>query len=493
MLNTDMGACELFIGELRRCGLIDRGPLDRAIEEFGRRTPHADPNQLAEYLVKQNLLTQFQADRILHGKAAGLILGPYVLLDVVGQGSMGQVHRALSKTDNQLHAVKVLPRRSMWNVRLARRQVRMFAQVNHPAVVPFVDVGTSGGLHYLVWPFIDGESLDKLVQREGKLSARRVAELGGQLASGLAMAHNHGLFHGLLKPSNVMLCRDQQARILDFGIGSLLAENEGESLVDTMSTANALTSGLDCTSPESIMEPTNRTLAGDQYSLGCVLYFCLTGQYPFSEGSAVEKMMAHQFKQPKPIKELAPDTPDEIIAVIDRLMQKKPEDRFVGVDEAVEAFGKLNMPPESRLTGQVLSPAPRPHAQPAPGFAAPGYEIARPAPAPLEPPAAPTLGVSAGATPTLPDRRTLFRAPAVSAAPVAPMAPPQASPNRPAASAHVMAQLRPTHLETPVIPPSVQPAPVEGSAAQPMGPLGFLMLGILVAVGGFLAMVHFLK
>ena len=73
-----------------------------------------------------------------------------------------------------------------------------------------------------------------------------------------------------------------------------------------MSTANTLTSGLDCASPESIMEPTNRTPAGDQYSLGCVLYYCLTGRYPFPDGTAVEKMMAHQFKQPTPIREVAP-------------------------------------------------------------------------------------------------------------------------------------------------------------------------------------------
>src|SRR5205814_8534396 len=124
------------------------------------------------------------------------------------------------------------------------------------------------------------------------------ARVGVQVANGLAVCHQNNLFHGLLKPSNVLVGRNHQAMILDFGIGSLLAENEGESLVDTMSTANTLTSGLDCCSPESILEPTNRTPAGDQYSLGCSLYYCLTGRFPFSEGSAVEKMMAHQFKDP---------------------------------------------------------------------------------------------------------------------------------------------------------------------------------------------------
>src|SRR5207247_5541173 len=124
-----------------------------------------------------------------------------------------------------------------------------------------------------------------------------------QIAEGLNQCHQNQLVHGLMKPSNVMIGPDQKVRILDFGIGSLLAESEGESLVDTMSTANSLTSGLDCNSPESIMEPTERTPAGDQYSLGCVLYYCLTGRYPFPDGSAVEKMMAHQTQQPTPIRE----------------------------------------------------------------------------------------------------------------------------------------------------------------------------------------------
>jgi serine/threonine kinase PknH len=253
---------------------------------------------------------------------------------------MGSVHRAISKNDNKPYAVKVLPRRSMWNVRLARRQVRSFSQFSHGAVVPFVDVGTSGGLHYLVWNFVEGETLEALVQRLGKLDSSATAYLGLQLAAGLGQAHQHGLFHGLIKPSNVMLSVGQVS-LLDFGIGSLLAENEGESLVDTMSTANTLTSGLDCASPESIMEPTNRTPAGDQYSLGCVLYYCLTGRYPFAEGSAVEKMMAHQFKQPASLKDLAPDAPDELVKIVEKLMQKKPEDRYQTVDEAHEALTAL--------------------------------------------------------------------------------------------------------------------------------------------------------
>ena len=212
----------------------------------------------------------------------------------------------------------------MWNVRLARRQVRSFGQFTHPAVVPFVDVGTAGGLHYLVWPLVEGDTLESLVQQQGQLAPQQAALYGVQVAQGLTLAHQNNLFHGLVKPSNIMVGSDNQARILDFGIGSLLVENEGESLVDTMSTANTLTSGLDCASPESIMEPTNRTPAGDQYSLGCVLYYCLTGRVPFPDGAAVEKMMAHQFKH-RPRSSRPSGRAAGPIAIVDRLMAKMPK------------------------------------------------------------------------------------------------------------------------------------------------------------------------
>ena len=357
MVTSDLGACEWFVWDLRRSGLIDRGQLDLIVGEFLKNNPRAEAPALAEFLVEQGTLTGFQAERVLNGKTQGLVLGPYVLLDAIGAGSMGQVYKATSKNDNALYAVKVLPRRSMWNVRLARRQVRSFAGFTHPAVVPFVDVGTAGGLHYLVWPLVEGNTLEALVQEHGKLAPNLAAFYAVQIAHGMTEAQQNSLFHGLLKPSNIMIGPDNQARILDFGIGSLLVENEGESLVDTMSTANTLTSGLDCASPESIMEPTNRTPAGDQYSLGCVLYFCLTGRVPFPEGSAVEKMMAHQAKEPMPIRELAPDVPEGLVAVVKKLMAKAPDQRYGACDtvaEMLQAFvGDL-----SAIPGGVPASAP---------------------------------------------------------------------------------------------------------------------------------------
>jgi serine/threonine-protein kinase len=340
MVTMDLGACEWFVWDLRRSNLVDRAQLDQMVQDFLQNHPGAEPPSLAEFLVDKGVLTQFQCERLLQGKTQGFVLGPFTLMDALGTGSMGTVYKAQSKNDGGWYAVKVLPRRSMWNVRIARRKVRAFDHIKHAAVVPFVDVGTAGGMHYLAWPFIEGETLDKYLQRVGRLDAETVRRIGMQVAEGLAACHPNGLIHGLLKPSNLLLTTEGDVRILDFGIGCLLSESESESLVDTMSTANSVSSGLDCASPESIMDPTNLTPAGDQYSLGCVLYFCLSGQYPFPDGSAVEKMMAHQTKKPKAIAELVPDAPPRLVAVIERLMQKDPEARFPHANAVAEALSE---------------------------------------------------------------------------------------------------------------------------------------------------------
>jgi serine/threonine-protein kinase len=345
MLTTDLGACEWFVWDLRRSNLLDRGQLDQVVGEYLEKHPGAEPTALSEYLVERGVLTPFQAERLLQGKTQGFVLGPYTLMDTLGAGSMGTVYKALNKNDSQWYAVKVLPRRSMWNVRIARRKVRAFEQCKHPTVVPFVDVGTSGGMHYLAWTLVEGEGLDKKIEREGPLSPGFAAYVVQRVAEGLGVCEQQGLFHGLLKPSNILIGPDHQVYILDFGIGCLLAETEGESLVDTMSTANSVASGLDCASPESIMDPTNLTPAGDQYSLGCVLYYCLTGQYPFPDGNAAEKMTAHQFKEPAPVKERRPEVSDELAAVVEQLMRKKPEDRFGSAADIMDALRSLATPP----------------------------------------------------------------------------------------------------------------------------------------------------
>jgi serine/threonine-protein kinase len=236
-----------------------------------------------------------------------------------------------------------------------------------------------------------------------------------------------------------------------------------------MSTANSVNSGLDCASPESIMDPTNLTAIGDQYSLGCVLYFCLSGRYPFPDGTAVEKMMAHQHKQPTPLKELAPETPDELIAVVEKLMQKKPTDRYVNCQEAIEALRPFaaaspavrrpsaQMPPRPPLPKPA---APLPAATPRPARPAPLLRPANgavPAPAPADtPPVAIPVNPPA-AIPVNP-------APPIPVAKVASVKPPPPAP--------------PKHREETI----VETAPTTSDRPpflQRLGPVGIALLAIM--------------
>jgi serine/threonine-protein kinase len=337
-MRINLGACEGIVWNLRRSYLVDRGRLEQIVRDFLRKQPEATPQALADFLVREGILNRFQVDRVLQGQIEGLVLGPYLVMGTAGFGGMGTVYKVQSKNDGRCYALKLLPRRSMWNVRIARRIVRSFERVRHPAVAGFVDVNTCGANLYLVWPFVEGETLESLVQRKGRLLPGLAAFYALQTAEGLSACHHQGIVHGLLKPSNLMVGPDQQISILDLGIGSLLSEAEGAKLLDTMSTTNTVTAGLDCRSPENIINCTVRTPAGDQYSLGCVLFYCLTGRYPFLEETAVEKMIAHQEREPVPIRSLRPEVPKPLAAIVEKLMQKTPKSRYFSLDETIEAL-----------------------------------------------------------------------------------------------------------------------------------------------------------
>ena len=303
----------------------DRGA--RHLAEFKQAGGHGS---FLDHLLAAGVLTPFQAERAAAGQSATLLLGPYLLQEPVGTGSLGTVYRAVHRGDRRRVAVKVLPLRSLWNVLQAKKQVRTLAGLPpHPTVVPLADVDTVGQLHYLAWPFVEGETLESLVRRTGPLPPAHAARLAADVADGLALLHAHGLTHGLLKPANLLLGVDGRPRLLDLGMGAILADNiaDGESMLDTISTANSAISSFDYAAPETILDPTCRTPAADVYALGCVLYCLLTGGPPFPDGNAVDKMLAHQMQPPPPVRDRSPLVPEPLADLVERLMQKDPADR----------------------------------------------------------------------------------------------------------------------------------------------------------------------
>jgi serine/threonine-protein kinase len=325
-----------LVQDLRRSHLVDRARLDPVVDAFLQKNPRAGAPALADHLVGQGLLTPFQAKRLLAGSVE-LVLGPYALVDELGAGNAGTVYRAVSRKDQGLYAVKALPRRSVWDVEKARQVVREFEPCRHPGMIAFTDVGTSGRFHYLAWPLAPGEPLDKLVRRQGPLHPAQAARCALQAAEALDACHQRGLVHGRVKASNLLLGEDQQVRVLDLGIAMVLA---GTDMLDTGSSAK-LAGDLDCASPESILDPASQSPASDRYSLGCVLYFLLTGRYPFSEGSNRTKILAHRTQSPPPLREFRPDVSAALDAVVETLMQKTPEARFDDTAAAIRALRPL--------------------------------------------------------------------------------------------------------------------------------------------------------
>ena len=317
-----------YVAALSASGLAGPAELGRA-EEYVRKSPQATPRDLAGFLADEGILTAFQARYLIEGRLPDLTLGHYTLVDLLGTGAMGAVYKARSAKDGGWYAVKIVPRRSVMNLKTIADKVSALKQVRHPRVSALVNIGASGERVYLVWPYVEGgQRLEDLLQKHGKMPPRQAAQIALQIASGLQPYHEQGLFHGLLKPSDVLIGSDRRVRVMDFGVGFLLTSERGKAILDTMTNGKTLAKGLDTASPEAILDSLARSPAGDQYSLGCVLYRCLTGTYPFPYDNPVKKMLAHQSEIPTPVRDLAPDTPPALAAVVERLTSKAPEERY---------------------------------------------------------------------------------------------------------------------------------------------------------------------
>lgn len=316
------------------------------LTEFEAGHESKDGAEFADFLVRQGLLTPFQARTAVSGEAERLSVGPYLLLDSLGGNDLGQVFRAVRRADRARFVVRVVPLRSLWKSREAKRHVaRLAALPPHPVLVPLADVDTGGRSHYLAWPFADGESLPHALARH-PLPPEFAAKLFADLADGLTLCHAAGVTHGLLRPSAVLIGPDRRPRLLDLGLGDVLADSDDDSLFDTISTSHAAIGRMDFTPPEAVGDPTVRSPAADAYSLGAILYLAVTGEPPFPDGSVVDKMIAHQTRAPLPVRMRNPRVPTPLAGLIERLLAKLPADRPALAEVRDELRAEADATPE---------------------------------------------------------------------------------------------------------------------------------------------------
>jgi len=252
----------------------------------------------------------------------------YELEELVGTGGMSSVYRALDTLLERNVALKILhPHYGDDDeyVERFRREARAVAQLSHPNIVTVIDRGEDDGQQYIVFEYVDGDSLKQLVDRDGPLPARRAAELALQIADALAFAHHSGLVHRDVKPQNVLVTEDGEAKVTDFGIARSLDVEHGVTQTGTvLGTSNYL-------SPEQARGQTV-TPATDVYSLGVVLYELLTGEVPFPGENFVAVAMKHINEPPPSLLQRRPDLPMRLVSTVERALAKDPANRFASMD-----------------------------------------------------------------------------------------------------------------------------------------------------------------
>jgi serine/threonine protein kinase len=319
---------EQFLRCVLRSKLLSRDELQESLRAVPREQ-RDDALALAEHLLRQGKLTRFQAGKLLGGVCQGLILGPFRILTPLGKGGMGTVFLVRDVRISRLVALKVLPPRLARTeermVRRFHREMEMSQRVAHPHLAWTYEVGEFHGVHYIAMEYIPGRTLSRLVYDEGPLHWKRAARLMAEVAGGLEHAHKQGLIHRDLKPSNIQITPRDHAKVLDLG----LALTHGEEGVDSMVVGGQgyIVGSMDYIAPEQTLDAARVDPRCDLYSLGCTLYFALTGRPPFPGGTSRDKVFRHRSEEPTPLAGLVPSLPGGFVDLVERLMAKGPEDR----------------------------------------------------------------------------------------------------------------------------------------------------------------------
>jgi eukaryotic-like serine/threonine-protein kinase len=372
---------------IRKSGLVDERKLTAFLnshQKDGLLT--SEPKKVVATMVREGLLTFFQGEQYLLGKWRGFTLGKFKLLERIGVGGMGQVFLCEHTFMRKRMAVKVLPPTKAEDpVSLGRfyREARVASGLEHPNIVRTFDIDQDGPLHFLVMEYMDGTSLLEIVKRFGPMNVGRACHYIRQACIGLQYAHSRGMIHRDIKPGNILVDRQGVAKLLDMGLARFYRDEQDQLTLKY----------------------------ADIYGMGATFYYVLAGQPPFPEATMAEKLIAHQSKSPKPLRELRPDIPQGVARIIDKMMAKDPKDRYQTPQEVVDALEvwtqqPIDPPPADEMPR--LSPAATEAmfataktAQPAPAAAPVAPAAVSPAPPRSEEksPARPTSSRPASASP----------------------------------------------------------------------------------------------
>ncbi len=339
-----MSRLETFAADVERSGLVTPSAIERARSSLAGGSDADAPVRLARLLIQAGAVTPYQARKLLAGATRGFFLGGYRILRRLGEGGMGKVYLAQPEGGGVPVAIKVLPPSKAASEAQAlhrfRREMELSQRVLHPNLARTLDVGREGDIYYMVLEYVPGRTLYQMVREEkgGPFRVPDAARLFVQVAAGLGAAHESGLIHRDIKPSNLMITPDGDAKILDLGLARLVGE-EG-----ALTRPNVVIGTLDYASPEQLGDAARADQRSDLYSVGCTLYFTLAGRPPFEGGDVVNKIFKQRMDDPEPLERVVRGVPSSFAAIVRKLMNKDPADRYGSCPELAADLARWTDP-----------------------------------------------------------------------------------------------------------------------------------------------------
>jgi serine/threonine protein kinase len=348
-------------------GLIDAAELQRYAADSAEGVLG-----LSRALVKAGRLTSYQAAAAYQRKSRGLLVGNYLILDKLGRGGMGLVFKARHRTLGRVGALKILPpsfTRDRGAVLRFRREFEAAGRLRHPNLVAAFEADEDRGVHFLVMEYVQGINLDRLIGEQGPLPVAEAIDYLIQSARGLEAAHEQGIIHRDIKPGNLMLDPRGTIRVLDLGLARIVSASSAfDSSACRLTQADMYIGTVDYMAPEQAEDPHNVDHRADIYSLGCTLYFLLTGREPFPGPTILRRLVAHQDHPAPSLRAIRPDVAPALEAAYQKMMAKRPDDRPGSMSGLIallhasrpssEDTGPVAPPPESGLAQAVTNPGP---------------------------------------------------------------------------------------------------------------------------------------
>ncbi|MGE3805739.1 MAG: serine/threonine-protein kinase [Gemmataceae bacterium] len=339
----DVAACLDSLAEL---GLLD---LKKLGPDFHKQ--FAEREALVRFLARERWLTPYQLEQVARGRPHALAVGPYLLLERIGEGATSVVFRARHRQLDRIVALKVIRKELVRElgpevIERIYREFRAVGRLDHPNFVHAYDAGPVGATLFIAMEYLEGMNLLQLVKREGRLPVLQACDYVRQACAALQHATASGIVHRDVKPSNLIVSGSRQSQAYPWGLVKLLdlgmarLHHLSHSHQSGMLTHKGSIMGTaDYMSPEQAVDAHAADVRADLYSLGCTLYFLLAGRPPFVGGTFVQKIERHRTEVPVSVRHHRPEVPQEIAAVVQRLLAKDPDERYQTPADLYVALG----------------------------------------------------------------------------------------------------------------------------------------------------------